>query len=237
MSECVSVIAVVEGRTEQRFVEEVLAPYLANRGVYMTATQVRKKGQNGGDVRFARVRTMVHHFLKQRSDTIVVSFVDYYGISEWPALDEVRRMANASPCSLAEKLNSAAIAEVQSELVDVDVSKRYIPFMAVHEFESLLFSDANVLSSELGIPLQTISATLAECGSPELINNHPETAPSKRLEKWTGGRYRKTTQGIVIAQKIGVDAMRKACPNFDDWLLKVEAFRQPRPQVGLGARR
>ena len=224
MSKCVSAIAVVEGRTEQRFVEEVLAPYLANRGVFMTATQVRKKGQNGGDVRFARVRTMVHNFLKQRSDTIVVSFVDYYGISEWPALDEVRRMVNASPCSIAEKLNSAAIAEVQSEFVYIDVSKRYIPFMAVHEFEALLFSDADVLAFELGIPLSTIATTLKEFSSPEAINNRPETAPSKRLEKWTGNHYRKTAQGIVIAQKIGVDKMRAACPNFNEWLNRLECL-------------
>ena len=38
MSDYVEVIAIVEGKTEQIFVEKLLAPYLAVKNVYMTAT-------------------------------------------------------------------------------------------------------------------------------------------------------------------------------------------------------
>ena len=62
---------------------------------------------------------------------------------------------------------------------------------------------------------------LAECGSPEQINNSPETAPSKRLEKWNG-QYGKTTDGIAIAAAIGIVRMREKCPLFDAWLCALE---------------
>ena len=69
-----------------------------------------------------------------------------------------------------------------------------------------------------------VDAVLREVGSPEAINNRPETAPSKRLEKWTGNCYRKTVQGVTIAQKCGVDVMRRQCPNFNSWISKIESL-------------
>ena len=36
MSSCTEVVVLVEGKTEQRFVSELLAPYMADRGVYLT---------------------------------------------------------------------------------------------------------------------------------------------------------------------------------------------------------
>lgn len=37
-------------------------------------------------------------------------------------------------------------------------------------------------------------------------------------------KYQKILHGSDIAHKIGLDAMRKACPHFDEWLRKVEAL-------------
>ena len=69
-----------------------------------------------------------------------------------------------------------------------------------------------------------VDEVIEECGSPEKINNSPQTAPSKRLERWAHGRYGKTTSGIVIARAIGIDKMRKKCPLFNSWLLKLESL-------------
>ena len=41
------VYLVVEGLTEQLFVEHVLAPYCAMQGIYLHPTQVPKKGGKG----------------------------------------------------------------------------------------------------------------------------------------------------------------------------------------------
>ncbi len=48
----------------------------------MHATQVSKPGQKGGDVKFVKVRNDIIRHLKQREDTIVTLFLDYYGLAE-----------------------------------------------------------------------------------------------------------------------------------------------------------
>ena len=94
--------------------------------------------------------------------------------------------------------------------------------MAVHEFEALLFSDSGILAEELGIQQIHVDNVLDEFGgNPERINNSPETAPSKRLETWKSD-YKKTTDGIAIAERIGLPAMRAKCPLFDAWLSAIE---------------
>lgn len=212
------VYLVVEGATEQLFVERILAPYCAMHGVYLHPTQVPKKGEKGGDVRFARVKTCVGNFLKQRSDTRVGTFFDYYGLKDWPSLDEVRAVRGLSTAEIAQRLNDSATAELAHEFPELNVAGRFVPFMAVHEFEALLFSDTSLLASSLGIDMTLIDETLRVYGSPEAINTRPDKIPSKQIEKWLDGRYIKTVQGIAVADKIGIDKMRFACPNFNDWL-------------------
>lgn len=212
------VYLVVEGATEQLFVERILAPYCAVHGVYLHPTQVPKKGAKGGDVRFARVKTCVGNFLKQRSDTRVGTFFDYYGLKDWPSLDEVRAVQGLSTAEIARRLNDSATAELAHEFPELNVANRFVPFMAVHEFEALLFSDASLLASSLEIDTSVVNETLQKYGSPEAINTRPDKIPSRQIEKWLGGRYIKTVHGIAVADKIGIDKMRFACPNFNDWL-------------------
>ena len=216
------VFLVVEGPTEQLFVERVLAPCLSPSGLHFHATQIPNRGGRGGDVRFERAAKGVSNFLKQRHDTFVGTFFDYYGLKEWPRLAEVRAMNGPSPADIANVLNEAATADLTARLPDIDVRRRFFPFLAVHEFEALLFSDAGKLSSASGIPEPLIRTALNEAGSPERIDRSPETAPSKRLAAWSKGQYGKTTTGIAAAQSIGIPAMRAACPNFDAWLSLIE---------------
>ena len=215
------VYLVVEGATEQLFVERVLAPYCATHGVYLHPTQVPKKGEKGGDVRFARVKICVGNFLKQRSDTRIGTFFDYYGLKEWPSLDDVRSARGLSTADIAKRLNASALSELSREFPELDVANRFVPFMAVHEFEALLFSDASLLAMVLGIDVSLVDETLREYGSPEAINTRPDKIPSRQIGKWLSGRYIKTVQGIAIAAKIGIDRMRAACPNFNDWLKRL----------------
>ena len=216
------VFLVVEGPTEQLFVERVLAPCLSPSGLHFHATQIPNRGGRGGDVRFERAAKGVSNFLKQRHDTFVGTFFDYYGLKEWPRLAEVRAMNGPSPADIANVLNEAATADLTARLPDIDVRRRFFPFLAVHEFEALLFSDAAKLSSASGIPEPLIRAALEEAGDPERIDRSPETAPSKRLAAWSKGQYGKTTTGIAAAQSIGSPAMRAACSNFDAWLSLIE---------------
>ncbi len=225
MSNYIEVVVIVEGKTEQIFIDSILAPYLGSKNIGMRATQVSKPGQKGGDVRFVRVKKDIKNHLKQRPDTYVSTFVDYYGIKEWPGLDKVT--PQTAPAQIAKALNEAAIDKVADFLPEVQTERRFIPFIAVHEFEALLFSDAETLADLLSIDISKVNDVLDEFGQPEAINNNPHTAPSKRLDLWTKhGKFPKTTMGITIAHRIGIEKMRKKCSLFDAWLQTFEKIQR-----------
>lgn len=77
MSKYAEVIVLSEGPTEQLFVKQLLAPYLAQQGVYLTPVILEKPGEKGGDVKFSRARNDIGKYLKQRKNTWVTLFVDY----------------------------------------------------------------------------------------------------------------------------------------------------------------
>jgi hypothetical protein len=93
----------------------------------------------------------------------------------------------------------------------------------MYEFEGLLFSSPEAIASVLQDKSLNSWATgiLADFNNnPEKVNDSYETAPSKRLEKYTN--YRKTTHGPNIAEQIGLAKIRDMCSGFDDWLTKLE---------------
>ena len=57
--------------------------------------------------------------------------------------------------------------------------------------------------------------------TPEEINDSPATAPSKRVESLVP-RYQKPLMGTLAAQQVGLAAIRKACPHFDNWVRTLE---------------
>lgn len=218
MNDCKIVRIVVEGPTEEKFIKQIVGPYLLAKGIQTIPIVLH------GDVKFDRVKGDVIKSLKDRKTKAVSYFVDYYGLKEWPEKEAIQ--ANSTPRQIADILNSAAKNSICKEAGDdLNPCRRFVPFMAVHEFETLLFSDSKVLSEELRIRQDRVDDVLNEFGgSPENINNNPETAPSKRLEQWKAN-YKKTVDGISIAQKIGLFAMRDKCPLFYNWLTAIESLQ------------
>lgn len=223
MSNYIDVIAIVEGRTEQIFVESLLQPYLAQKNIFIRATQVSKPGQKGGDVKFERVKKDLELHLKQRSDTYVTTFVDYYGVKDWPGVSDIP--TQATPLQIAQTVNNATKALVLERFTQLRADIRFIPYMAIHEFEAFLFSDSSKLASQLEIDEKLVLSVLTECGEPEAINNSRETAPSKRLDKWSkNGSFPKTSIGITLARAIGIQTIREKCPIFNNWLQTLESI-------------
>ncbi|MEU4444777.1 DUF4276 family protein [Actinosynnema sp. NPDC050801] len=58
-------------------------------------------------------------------------------------------------------------------------------------------------------------------GGPELVNDGPATAPSKRLLDYCPG-YVKTVDGPLAIQDLGLARLRAACPHLDAWLRTFE---------------
>ena len=102
-------------------------------------------------------------------------------------------------------------------------SRRFVPYIVMHEFEGLLFSDPNGFG--LGVGRSQLSPSIRaireDFGTPEEINDSPDTAPSKRIEGLMPG-YQKPLHGLQAAQEIGLDAIRRECPQFSNWLDQLE---------------
>ena len=226
MSKPVSVIVIVEGQTELVFVDEILSPYLGARNVFITPILLSNSGKRGGDVRFTRAKKDITLYLKQRRDVYVSLLVDYYGIGpDWPGLAAARSVA--SPSEIATAICNATHAEINKELLDYRSDQRFVPYIMVHEFEALLFSDSATLASCIRVRQDCIDKIIQECGEPEAIDNSPQTAPSKRIEHLYK-KFKKTSIGIKIAKAIGIDQIRSACPVFSHWLDRLETLTRHR---------
>jgi Domain of unknown function (DUF4276) len=104
-------------------------------------------------------------------------------------------------------------------------SERFVPFVVMHEFEGLLFSDCAAFSrgigrSDLEVGFRKIRDQFA---TPEEINDSPNTAPSKRVEALVQG-YQKPLLGVLAVLEIGLSRIRAECPHFDGWLRQLESL-------------
>lgn len=79
--------------------------------------------------------------------------------------------------------------------------------------------------------LVRLSSVLNEYnGNPELIDNSPETAPSKRIIKAIEGErryhYNKPRSGSDAAAAIGISELIRQCRHFGNWIAKLEKISQ-----------
>ena len=216
------VIVLVEGQTENIFIETVLKPFLQTDNIYLTPTILSKPGQRGGDVKFNRAKGEIRNHLKQRNDTWVTTMVDYYGLDKnWPGYSEAQ---NKNTNADKAKTIKTATLEGISELCKKDKlnERRFIPYFSMHEFEALLFSDVDTLSQKLIIDLKKIRKIVKNYGGPESINNNKNTCPSAQIKKLKRD-FRKTTIGIDIIKAIGVEKISQACPLFGGWIGEIKS--------------
>jgi hypothetical protein len=220
----------VEGQTEETFVNEVLSDYLLARGYTQVSARLvgnaRLRERRGGIKAWASVRDDIARHLKSDQGCISTTMVDYYalpanGPKAWPG----RANANNSP--------HAQKADTVEQLLEQDISTllgiplatlRFIPYIVMHEFEALLFSDCDALASAISRDdlKDQFHEIRNQFGSPEEINDSPQTAPSKRLEALIPG-YQKPLLGTLAALEIGIHRMQMECPRFAMWLDRLEA--------------
>jgi len=93
---------------------------------------------------------------------------------------------------------------------------------ALHEFEGLLFSDVKIMDNVLKpyhdhSKLEELNHIRGQFNTPEEINDGFKTAPSKRIIDLFKS-YQKVTYGY---QRIGIEVIRRECPHFNDWMVKL----------------
>ena len=120
--------------------------------------------------------------------------------------------------------------DIGEQLPESKYDKRFVlPYVQVHAFEGLLFSKPDAFKCVGDGWNQQVHEKLMdvrkEFPSPEDINGGQQSAPSKRiLSIFSPGNYSKVVHGPLIAEVIGIDAMRRECPRFNAWIEKIAAW-------------
>ena len=209
----------VEGYTERDFVQEILAPVLSLRQVHVTAPVIGKPGHKGGARSWESTCPEIMAALKHTP--VVSTMFDYYAMPlDWPGRCAAQHLAMPARALTVEEEMGKAVTQVMGESFD---PRRFVPYVELHEFEAMLFSDASKLAQTLQKPNLTdyFQGILNEFGGPEAINDGLQTAPSKRILHAVP-RYDKRLDGILAASNIGLDRIRNSCPHFAQWLTRLE---------------
>jgi hypothetical protein len=154
---------------------------------------------------------------------------DYFRIdSLWPGKKEVdqqiRNGATLTANDKAELLEASTYKNIKTAFSEFHSENRFIPYIEMHEFEALLFSDVNILAEKSKIDVLQIQKIIEEYQNQEEINDDPVKSPAKRL-KTLNHTYQKVVVGKVIAEAIGIPSIRKKCAHFNAWLTKLEALK------------
>ncbi len=218
----VEVHVLVEGQTEEMFVNRVLRSHFWPLGIKLHPQLLGKRGQQGGIREYAVARIDFLTVLQQQMHSFCTTMFDYYAMPDsWPN----RGAAKLKPFGeKALAIEWALSADMLRELGQGFDAARFIPYVQMHEFEALLFSDPKLLADGLGLGDDTsIQAIRGQFKTPEEINDSQHTAPSKRI-LGLNAKYSKMTRGILISQNIGLNVMRAQCPHFNEWIGRLEAL-------------
>ena len=222
-------IVLVEGQTEEDFVNNVLSAHLYSIGYTSIRAHLlgnaRQHTRSGGIVPWELAQRDILDDLLHDRGAVVTTMVDYYGMPKsWPGRAEAATR-QAVGCK------AAAVEEAVLEQITVSLTnfnpRRFILYVVMHEFEALLFSDPVGLANSIGRPelSRQFQSILNSFGSPEEINDSHDTCPSRRVIA-LDRRYQKRVDGVQAIQNIGLDIIRRECPLFNRWLTRLEQATQ-----------
>jgi Domain of unknown function (DUF4276) len=212
-----------EGQTEQAFVKNILAPHLATFNVFADARGVLTSKDNkihkeyrGGLISYQKAKADILTWLKEDNhpECRFTTMFDLYALpNDFPGY--------AAAVKLTDPYAKTTLLE-ESLYTDID-DRRFISYIQLHEFEALILADPQRLDWEYLEHDRPIGNLLQMVGTqnPELINDDPQTAPSKRILKEIP-EYDKVTAGVSVVQRIGLPTIKSKCPHFKEWLHKLE---------------
>jgi len=221
----------VEGQTEQAFASHILVEHLTRFRVYLakprlTGPSRRRPGQipRGGMLKsFKPALEDMKRWLSedQKPDARFTMMVDFYGLpSDCPGYVDAVKLAD--PYAQVAKLEAALAEEIGDE--------RFIPYFQLHEFEALILSRPERVGTRFDTSDRATRQLVEACQkfkSPEHIDQGRETHPKAQILKFFPD-YETIADGPPLAQDIGLQAMREACPHFGQWLTALEQLARTR---------
>ena len=218
---------IVEGQTEEAFVNQILSPYLAGFEVWVQVRCVQTSRSHnikhrGGIDSYGKAENDINAWIKEdrNSDVRFTTMFDVYGLpTNFPGYKDAKH-----------KSDSYERVKILEDALREDISdRRFIPHFQLHEFEALLLSDPQKLDSQFdnSTGIRRLVDMVASFDSPELINDGNNTAPSKRIIGEIPEYERmKVSAAPIVADKIGLPTLRMKCKHFGEWLCKLEALHK-----------
>lgn len=198
-----------EGHSEEAFVENKLEKFFETKEIsvdYSLITTSKSKNIKGGNTDYNKIKGDILKLL-ENPNNIVTTFVDYYRLPQnFPQYNNCKS-AYLSAYEIKKCLENAFKMDIQSE--------RFIPYIQLHEFETLIFADISNLDLNNKQKLSSILSKFSN--NPELINsNNP---PSQRISEIIDGyKNAKSRESARIMQNINIDNIRQSCKGFNEWI-------------------
>lgn len=221
---------IVEGSSEENFVNEVMIKHFAPLNIFISARKIRtgwdkiaNKPAKGGLLKYSKFKNDVTRWIeseKDRTETYYTSFIDLYAFpkdSESPYNESIQKIKD--PYQKVNALEKAIFNDINHP--------KFIPYVQLHEFESLILVDPDRLLVMYPQSQNAISKLKVEIfnKNPEEINESYNTAPSKRIIKYLPNyEGQKAQVGPLVAEDIGMTELRNKCYHFNEWITKLEGL-------------
>jgi hypothetical protein len=219
-----NIFIIAEGPSEEKFAKKILVPHFLDFDKNIIPITVLTKKDNrhgkmfkGGISTYGKLEGTLCPKLKQAAasrDSYVTTMIDFYALpTDTPGYDDSMKYVSVYD---KVKIIEAAISEKEG------YKQIFLPYIQLHEFEALLFTDVEQLLTEyFDYNIDELRQALVTQPNPELINNSFDTAPSKRILKAIP-IYDKTVAGVEVLRKIGLDQIRQKCEHFNAWITRLE---------------
>jgi len=221
---------IVEGSSEEYFVNDTLVKHFAQINTFVSCRKIKtgwdrinKKPAKGGLSKYIKFKNDVLRWIESdrgRANTYYTSFIDLYAFPKYTDSPYSTQIQN-----IVDPYQRITALEVA---IALDINQlKFIPYVQLHEFESLLLADPDKLITMYPEAQQGIIELKRAIGntSPEEINESPHTAPSKRIIQYLPYyEGQKAQVGPLVAGDIGLTLLRSKCPHFNEWITKLESI-------------
>jgi len=219
-----------EGQTEEAFVNLVLTPHLLNVhvGCQVSANCMPQKARDhlrtrkGGWINYEKTKEYVEAHLCRDRGAYITTMFDLYALpKDFPGRAEAAGLTDVY--SRVLNLEAAFLHDISQPL-----RGRFIPYLQLHEYEALILVDPTVLEDDFPDEAGAVRDLDAEIGgcNPELVNDQPHAAPSKRIMKHLRGyEARKVEVGPKAVSRIGLARLRAVCRHFNAWIAQLEGLQ------------
>lgn len=222
------IVLVVEGPTEEFFVNEVLAPVARAKNTHLqpivvhTSSTPTRTAKGGGG--WKHYSDTLRDLSRQGHWHKIALIMDYYGLPHGvPGADILQHSAivktGAKPAKTLSSDTQRRHTHILQSLRDDIGDSRFHPCIMLHEFETLVLAAIDAGSTQVhpSAKQKALRHVVAEHhGNVERVNDGPDTSPSHRITAaWPG--YNKVIDGPRVIASVDFERILTRCPTFTTW--------------------